>query len=174
MAFRHFIEERMRKGPILKKLRDQFFKAASRVLDTQRFDISLLDDIKSAKGLVVIISPFLSKVKVERFVNCREVQEALEKGIKIIVVTRPADSKEVASVDEHLECIKILENSRIKVIEQPKLHFKSVIIDEEIIYLGSINPLSAITVKYVPPDYMVRFESEALIDEIIELSLIHI
>jgi len=54
------------------------------------------------------------------------------------------------------------------VFEQPKLHFKSVIIDDSIIYLGSINPLSIMTVSYVPPDYMVRFESEALVDEIIE------
>ncbi len=41
-------------------------------------------------------------------------------------------------------------------------------IDNEIIYLGSINPLSVLTVREIPADYMIRFESEALVDEIIE------
>lgn len=165
---RKLLEERMRKGPILKKLREQFFRASSKVFDAKRFDVSLLDGIKAAKGLVVIISPFLSKLKVEGFINAREVREALNRGIKIVVVTRPPDPKEVSNADEHKECIEALRNMGIKVAEEPRLHFKAAIIDNEIIYLGSINPLSIITIKYVPPDYMVRFESEALVDEIIE------
>jgi len=178
MVFKHFLkgegplrrllEERMRKGPVLKKLREQFFKAASKVYDAKRFDVSLLDDIKAAKGLVVIISPFLSRLKVEEFINAREVREALSKGIRIVVVTRPPDPKEIEKVDEHEKCMKMLEDVGVKVAMESKLHFKAAIIDNEIIYLGSINPLSIITVKYVPPDYMVRFESEALVDEIIE------
>ena len=165
---RKLLEERMKKGPILRKLREQFFRAASKVYDAKRFDVSLLDDIKAAKALVVIISPFLNKLKVEGFTYAKEVKEALSRGVKIVVVTRPPDPKEVSDVNEHKECIRILENAGIKVTEEPRLHFKAAIIDYEIIYLGSINPLSIITIKYVPPDYMVRFESEALIDEIIE------
>ena len=61
----------------------------------------------------------------------------------------------------------MLENAGIRVTVESRLHFKSAIINE-IIYLGSINPLSIVTIKYVPPDYMVRFESEALVDELVE------
>ncbi len=165
---RKLFEERMRKGPILKKLREQFFKAVSKVYDAKRFDVSLLDDIKASMGLVVIISPFLSNLKVEEFINSREVKEALGKDVRIVVVTRPPDPKEVEKKDEHEKCIENLEKKGIKVAMEPKLHFKAAIIDHEIIYLGSINPLSTITIKYVPPDYMVRFESEALVDEIVE------
>ena len=86
----------------------------------------------------------------------------------IVVVTRPPDPKEVEKADEHEKCIKMLKDAGVKVAVEPKLHFKAAIIDNEIIYLGSINPLSIITIKYVPPDYMVRFESEALVDEIVE------
>ena len=165
---RKLFEERMRKGPVLKKLREQFFKAVSKVYDAKRFDVSLLDDIKASKGLVVIISPFLSKLKVEGFINSREVEEALGKDVRIVVVTRLPNPKEVEEKDEHEKCIEKLEKKGIKVATEPKLHFKAAIIDHEIIYLGSINPLSTITIKYVPPDYMVRFESEALVDEIVE------
>jgi len=62
----------------------------------------------------------------------------------------------------------MLKGADIKVVTESKLHFKAVIIDNEVLYLGSINPLGIIVIKYVPPDYMVRFESEALVDEIIE------
>ncbi|RLF21476.1 MAG: hypothetical protein DRN15_11125 [Thermoprotei archaeon] len=167
---RKLLEERMKKGPLLKRLREQFFSAASKVYDADRFHVSLLDDIKTAKGLVVIISPFLNKLRVEKFINAKEVKEALGRGIRIVVVTRPPEPKEVSNVDEHKECIKALEDRGIKTItiKEPKLHFKAVIIDNEIIYLGSINPLSIITIKEIPADYMIRFESEALVDEIIE------
>ena len=167
---RKLLEERMRKGPMLKRLREQFFRAASKVYDADRFHVSLLDDIKAAKGLVVIISPFLNKLRVEKFTNAKEVKEALSKGVRIIVVARPPKPKEVSNVNEHRECIKILENNGITTVtvEEPKLHFKAAIIDNEIIYLGSINPLSILTIKEIPADYMIRFESEALVDEIVE------
>ena len=54
------------------------------------------------------------------------------------------------------------------MIEKDKFHFKAVIIDDSIIYVGPINPLRIITVKYIPADYMLRFVSEALVDEITE------
>ncbi|MCR6692989.1 MAG: hypothetical protein MRT15_11400 [archaeon YNP-LCB-003-016] len=53
-------------------------------------------------------------------------------------------------------------------MEIEALHFKAVIVDDEIVYLGSINILSLLPIEYYSPDYMVRFESEALTDEIIE------
>jgi hypothetical protein len=64
--------------------------------------------------------------------------------------------------------MRILRDHGIKVIEKEKFHFKAVIIDDSIIYAGSINPLQIVTVRYIPADYMLRFVSEALVDEIVE------
>jgi hypothetical protein len=76
----------------------------------------------------------------------------------------------VSNVKEHKNCIDILQKTGVKVVpvKEPTLHFKAAIIDNEIIYLGSINPLSILTYREIPADYMIRFESEALVDEIIE------
>lgn len=77
----------------------------------------------------------------------------------------------ILKVDDPKErklCIDMLMKCGVKVIEKPRFHFKAVIIDDAIIYIGSINPLQIITVRYVPADYMLRFVSEALVDEIIE------
>jgi len=165
---RKFLEERMKRGPVLKKLRDQFFRSATKICDVTRFNANLLDDIKVAKGLVAIISPFLNRSRVEWFINTREVKDAINRDLRVVVITRPPTPDEVEDVKEHKNCIDMLEKVGVKVVTESKLHFKAVIIDNETIYLGSINPLSVLTVKYIPPDYMVRFESEALIDEIIE------
>ncbi len=86
----------------------------------------------------------------------------------MVVVTRPPVSREVEDPKEHEDCIKVLRDNGIKVVEKPRFHFKAVIIDDSIIYVGSINPLSIVTVRYVPADYMLRFVSEALVDEIFE------
>jgi hypothetical protein len=83
-------------------------------------------------------------------------------------VTRPPNQKEVEDPGEHKECIEALRRKGVKVVEKPRFHFKAVIIDDSIIYVGSINPLQVITVKYIPADYMLRFVSEALVDEIVE------
>jgi len=167
MPFKRIVEERMKKGPLLKRLREQFFRASTRILDPIDFESALKSDISNAKNSVIIISPFLSKPQVSKFLSFKEVEEAISRGVRFIVITRPPDKKEVGDPKEHENCIQLL-REKIKVFEQPKLHFKSVIIDDSVIYLGSINPLSIMTVSYVPPDYMVRFESEALVDEIIE------
>ncbi len=84
------------------------------------------------------------------------------------MVTRPARIPEVEDPEEHSLCTKILRDHGIKVIEKKKFHFKAVMIDDSIIYVGSINPLQIITVKYTPADYMLRSVSEALVDEITE------
>jgi len=160
------LRERMEKGPLLKKLRDQFFKASTKIVDAQEFDSAMLSDITNAKALVVIISPFLRKLKVEKILNYDKFNESLKRGIKIIVVTRPAE--EVDKKEDHVDAINALRKANIKVVTESKLHFKAVIIDNEILYVGSINPLSLLIIKYIPPDYMLRFVSEALVDEIIE------
>ena len=85
-----------------------------------------------------------------------------------MVVTRPPEKEEVDDVREHRECIEILRKRGVKVVEKPRFHFKAAIVDDSIIYLGSINPLQMVTVRYIPADYMLRFVSEALVSEIVE------
>lgn len=168
--FRRLLRGRIQKGPILKKLREEFFKASTRIVGPEEFDGILSEDIGNAKAVVVIFSPYLNTRRVNLFLSIKAVKEALNRGVKIIVATRPARSGRggVSDPREHSEAIKTLRDAGVKVVEVEALHFKAVIIDDEILYLGSINPLSILPVEYYPPDYMVRFVSEALVDEIIE------
>ena len=166
--FRDILKKRLEKGPVLKKLKEEFFKAATQIFDSEEFPVKLREDLRNLNNYCLIISPFLNKLAVNKFCGYKEVRDVIEKGKRIIVVTRPPNSDEVEDPKEHDECIKILRNHGIKVVEHSRVHFKSVIIDDSIIYIGSINPLSSVTIRYIPADYMLRFVSEALVDEIFE------
>lgn len=169
---RRLLRERMEKGPVLKRLREEFFQASTEILEPENFDGTLSRDIASAKAAVLIFSPFLKLDRVKLFLSMRSVQEALKRGVKVVVVTRPARRGKskfgVGDPREHQAAIETLRRAGVKVVEMEALHFKAVIIDNNILYLGSINPLSIMLVEYYPPDYMVRFVSEALVDEVIE------
>ena len=141
------------------------FKATTKFLDSKGFDASLGEDIKNSQEYVLIFSPYLTYTRVENFLSWREVKQSIEKGVRFIVAVRPADQ---IKDKNHVKCIEKLKEAGMEIIEIHRLHFKSVIIDGEIIYIGSINPLSIIDVNRIPPDYMLRFHSEALVNEIME------
>ena len=167
---RRLLRERIQKGPILKKLREEFFKASTRIVAPEEFDGALSKDIGNAKAIVVIFSPYLNTERVKLFLSIKSIIDALARGVKIVIVTRPARGGKggVSNPKEHGKAINLLEKAGIKVVEVDALHFKAIIIDDETLYLGSINTLSMLPKEYYPPDYMVRFVSEALVDEIIE------
>jgi len=170
---REFLKRRFEKGPALKRLREMFFEASTEILDPDEFIVRLREDLRECKDHVVILSPFLNLNAVKKFTSFVEVKKAIEKGVKICVITRPPKKGEIfeKSLNEHEKCIEYLKNFGLKVIERAKFHFKTVIIDAKIIYIGSINPLSVTTITYVPADYMLRFVSECLVDEIIEKAI---
>lgn len=126
--------------------------------------------MKEAKDLVVIVSPFLNRKRAHKFISLPKVKGALKRDVPMIVVTGLVKEGQVSDVEMHRACINMLRENSVKVVimEGPKLHFKSVVIDNAIIYLGSINPLSILTEWKIPADYMMRFESKALVDEVIE------
>jgi len=165
---KRFLEERMRRGPILRRLRDRFFRASTMILDPDQTWVQLRKDFEKSEFIVLMISPFLSRQMVKKFLDFSEVKSALERGVNVKVLTKP--SKEIKNSKEHQNCIQMLEENDIHVEPIDRLHFKAAFLDDEgslsIAYIGSVNLLSVITVKGVPEDYMLRFESEALIDEL--------
>ncbi len=163
--FKKIIEDRFKKGPILKRLKEQVFKATTKFLDSKHFDASLSEDINNSQEYVLIFSPYLTYTRVKNFLSWREVKQSIEKGVRFIVAVRPADQ---VKDQNHVKCIEKLKEAGMEVIEVRRLHFKSVIIDGEVVYIGSINPLSVVDVELIPPDYMLRFHSEALVNEIME------
>jgi hypothetical protein len=101
-------------------------------------------DLIMAKDQVLILSPFIysSRIKKLRDLFTRIVND----GIEIIIYTKPL--KEQISVKDTLESLDLLSNMGvINVLFRKKMHEKIVIIDDEITYVGSLNPLSQMNSK---------------------------
>jgi len=159
---RDFLARRAdRRNTLIGRLRELL--TSTEVLDPPAFISRLREDISKAKAYVLVVSPFLRKNAVNRFIN--DIKGRIGE-IEVIVLTKPA--KEIR---DHEECIRILKEHGIKVVEKEKLHFKAAVIDDDILYIGSINLLSIVLDKYIPEDYMLRFISEALTAEVIDKAI---
>ncbi|MDR1591750.1 MAG: DEAD/DEAH box helicase family protein [Prevotellaceae bacterium] len=107
------------------------------IYDTNSFAPVMINDFAEAKKEILIVSPFLRKKRIETVFEW--MKEPLQTGVSITVITRPQESyKEPKPI---LECIKLLQSS-ISVSTKPNIHQKYVIIDNRLVWYGSINLLS--------------------------------
>lgn len=114
---------------------------SSRIIVTQDdFYPLLLNDIDTANTRVVIYSPFITRNRMS------ELQptflSAISKGVRIFLVTKPLQERGKRSEEEFRYMEHTLENWGATVIHKRGMHEKLVIIDDNILWSGSLNPLS--------------------------------
>jgi len=94
----------------------------------------------------------------------KQLRNALDKGIRTIVVTRPAEdfkAKDRMALQQILEELKIC---GISVVIKSNIHQKFAIIDQKIVWYGSINLLSYGTAQ----ESIMRIESSNIANELIK------
>lgn len=91
-------------------------------------------DIEAAKRRIVIVSPYVAN-RAKEFLPLLE--KKCKQGVTISVVIDPDERFEKSSEIEDM-----LKQVGIEILSYPKAHMKHAIIDEEIIYDGSLNILS--------------------------------
>ena len=121
----------------------------SRFLDEMSYFTSLRKDFANSKNSVVIISPFVSRRRVEDLKP--NIMSMLRRGIKVTVVTKPIGEMEFGA-----EAIRELESWGCHLKHRYKTHEKIVLIDNRVAYYGSLNTLSHLDTK----ETMFRFEGE--------------
>lgn len=115
-------------------------ESVTKLFDEHGFYPAISEDIKSANKSVIIESPYITIRRSREFTrlvdkNCR--------GISIVIYTRNPMHHDGNLIYESIEGIKILRNSGIKVITCNDMrHRKIAIIDDSIIWEGSLNMLS--------------------------------
>ncbi len=109
----------------------------SMIYDANSFAAVMKNDFAEGKGEILIVSPFLRKNRVYAILEW--LKEPLQAGVSVTVVTRSA--KSYKEPERIAECIEYLE-SFVTVVQKPNIHQKFILIDNRLVWYGSINLLS--------------------------------
>lgn len=110
------------------------------IFDGKSFLGVFYNDLAMAGKEIIIVSPFIRKARLlqmTRFLSLK-----MTSNLNVTVVTRhPADFRDESrrTFEDQVEQLK---RSGIKVIHKPKIHQKFTIIDQNVVWFGSVNFLS--------------------------------
>lgn len=116
------------------------FEATNAIFDNHNFMTVFSNDISSAKSDIVIVSPYMTKKRLSQMLNI--LSSGINNGAKLTIITRPeADYKEKdkSAFSDMLNSIRL---TGAKLIFKSNIHQKFAIIDQRIVWYGSINLLS--------------------------------
>jgi len=107
------------------------------IFDHQNFLPIYENDLASAQKEIVIVSPFATKRRIQQALPL--IAAALHKQIKVVVMTRPVtDYKDDKTLRE---IFAEMESMGLQIIFKSNIHQKFAIIDQSIVWYGSINLL---------------------------------
>ena len=110
------------------------------IFDKSNFLPVYNNDIVAAQREILIVSPFVTKRRTVQMMQHLEV--ALRNKVRVVVVTRPMGDfggKEPAALQGTLD---LLQGAGVSVVLRPNIHQKFALIDQRIVWYGSINLLS--------------------------------
>lgn len=110
-----------------------FFKASE-------FRAALERDLHEAKKSVVVFSGFVTVKAVERLLPILLAKRA--QGVRIRCVTRPPANNGSMGHDQGGAALRLLKDAGVAVDTRWGLHEKAVVVDEEVVWFGSLNVLS--------------------------------
>jgi hypothetical protein len=112
-----------------------------RLIVTQKgFFPRLLTDIQRAKQRVIIYSPFMTQARVGYLLP--QLQAALERGVKIFVITKSPSERKGRQLEQAKLSEKQLSLIGVTMLHKMRMHEKLVFVDDDITWVGSLNPLS--------------------------------
>ena len=120
------------------------------------------NDLAGSKREILIVSPFVRKRRSMQML--KQLRNALDKGIRTIVVTRPAEDFKAKDRMALQQILEELKTSGISVVIKSNIHQKFAIIDQKIVWYGSINLLSYGTAQ----ESIMRIESSNIANELIK------
>ncbi len=126
------------------------------IFDKSNFYPVFSSDINHAKREILIVSPFVTKRRTQQIM--RNLEPALAKKVKVTVVTRPSEDFQNKDLTAWKEAIEFIKTSGIHLVYKPNIHQKFGIIDQKIVWYGSINLLSYGSAE----ESMMRIESNKI------------
>lgn len=133
---------------------------SSNLHNERTFYSAFSKDVKRATASVMIESPYITKRRAREFAG---LLNKARKGLKVTIYTRNPYHHDGILIDEAIEGIEILRNAGVTVIACDDMrHRKIAIIDDTILWEGSLNMLS----QNGSREIMRRTSSRLLVEEL--------
>ncbi len=116
------------------------FEQPDIIYDKERFYSVYTNDFIGAQSEIIITSPFVSKQRITRLLP--QLQAVISRKVSVIVITRPVDDFKDVDRQKVSEIHQLLTTTGVKVHLQSNIHQKFAVIDQKIVWYGSINLLS--------------------------------
>jgi superfamily II DNA or RNA helicase len=132
------------------------------IFDKSNFLPVYNNDIVTAQREILIVSPFVTKRRTVQMMQHLEV--ALRSKVRVVVVTRPMGDfagNEPAALQGTLA---LLQGAGVSVVLRPNIHQKFALIDQRIVWYGSINLLSFGSAE----ESIMRLESSNIASELMK------
>ena len=129
------------------------------VCDEKEFWYLFPQDLNSAKHEIIIVSPFVSKYRAERFM--KDFEQLTERDAKVRIFVRPLEGgrrREEA-------ILNTWEAMGVEVIYREGIHHKAAIIDRSIAWEGSLNILQ----HWNTQEQMTRHEDPGYIEQLLDV-----
>lgn len=110
------------------------------IFDEAAFERALEHDVREAKQSVVIFSGYVTPARVGKLGDLFRAK--IREGVKIRCVTRPPQTNGSIPREQGREALNMLEGIGVTVDCRAKIHQKVCLIDNRIVWLGSLNALS--------------------------------
>ncbi|MDQ7095479.1 phospholipase D-like domain-containing protein [Desulfosporosinus sp. PR] len=110
------------------------------IFDKDNFLSVYSNDIINAAREVLIVSPFLTRKRTLQMMQYLMV--ALENKVRVIVVTRPGEDFKEKDRSRLQETVGLMKDAGISIIFKSQIYQKYAIIDQRLVWYGSINLLS--------------------------------
>jgi superfamily II DNA or RNA helicase len=110
------------------------------IFDKNNFLPVYSNDIKNAKREIMILSPFITEKRTKYILQ--NLKQALVNNIIVSVITRPAGDFPGKNLSSWNDTIELLKLAGVILVFKSNIHQKFSIIDQRIVWYGSINLLS--------------------------------
>ena len=137
---------------------------ANTIFDIDSYEKVYAKDLLEANKEIIISSPGLNHAKVDAFVKL--IKHRQEDGVKLTVITLNPEGYPEEKIQDTKRLVEIFKNCGVRIKLQEHMHEHFAIIDEEIVWYGSMNFLS----RAKADDNLMRVKSKDVAQELLEIS----
>ena len=137
---------------------------ANTIFDIDSYEKVYEKDLLEANKEIIISSPGLNHAKVDAFVKL--IKHRQEDGVKLTVITLNPEGYPEEKIEDTKRLVEILKNCGVRIKLQEHMHEHFAIIDEEIVWYGSMNFLS----RAKADDNLMRVKSKDTAQELLAIS----